>query len=216
MQRLVIFDLDNTLVDRQGPLADWVSAFSTQHALDDDSRLHLLQFVQERACPETFEAIRSQYGLVPSAAALWRDYLAHMVRSVTCPAHVLEGLSRLRRAGWRVVIATNGESEIQTAKVAGAGIADHVDAVCTSEAAGVRKPGIVIFEKAAASCGANLAHGGWMVGDGADTDIHGGSAAGLRTIWISGGRPWSGGDIAPDHVTTDVRQAIDLLLTTAS
>ncbi|GGN96832.1 noncanonical pyrimidine nucleotidase, YjjG family protein [Streptomyces albiflavescens] len=216
MQRLVIFDLDNTLVDRQGPLADWVSAFSAQHALDDDARLRLLQFVRERACPETFEAIRNQYGLAPSAATLWRDYLAHMARSVTCPAHVLEGLSMLRRAGWKVAIATNGTSEIQNAKVAGAGIADHVDAVCTSEAAGVRKPEIVIFEKAAAACGVDLAHGGWMVGDGVDTDIHGGSAAGLRTVWISGGRPWPGGDTAPDHVTTDVLQAIDLLLTTPS
>ncbi|GGT18738.1 hypothetical protein GCM10010271_22360 [Streptomyces kurssanovii] len=101
MQRLVIFDLDNTLVDRQGPLSDWVSAFSAQHALDDDARLHLLHFVRERACPETFEAIRNQYGLAPSAAALWRDYLGHMACSATCPAHVLEGLSILRRAGWK-------------------------------------------------------------------------------------------------------------------
>ncbi|MDT9689498.1 HAD family hydrolase [Streptomyces sp. P9(2023)] len=216
MQRLVIFDLDNTLVDRQGPLSDWVSAFSAQYALDDDARLHLLHFVRERACPETFEAIRNQYGLAPSAAALWRDYLGHMACSATCPAHVLEGLSILRRAGWKIVIATNGASDIQTAKVAGAGITDHVDAVCTSETAGVRKPGIAIFEKAAAACGADLAHGGWMVGDGVDTDIRGGNAAGLRTIWISGGRSWPGGDIAPDHFTTHVRQAIDLLLTTVS
>lgn len=216
MQRLVIFDLDNTLVDRQGPLADWVSAFSTQHALDDNARLHLLQFVRERACPETFEAIRNQYGLATSAATLWSDYLAHMARSVTCPAHVLEGLSTLRRAGWKIVIATNGATEIQIAKATASGIADHVDAVYTSEAAGARKPEVLIFEKAAAICGADLALGGWVVGDGVDTDIRGGRAAGLRTIWISGSRPWPGRDIAPDHITVDVRQAIELLLTTES
>ncbi|MEU4347137.1 HAD family hydrolase [Streptomyces sp. NPDC023838] len=216
MQRLVIFDLDNTLVDRQGPLADWVSAFSTRHALDDRDRPDLLQLVRERACPATFETIRARYGLAPLSATLWHDYVAHMARSVTCPAAVLERLSMLRRASWKTVIATNGGEEIQTAKATGAGIADHIDAVCTSEAAGGRKPEVAIFEKAAAACGADLADGGWMVGDGVDTDIRGGSAAGLRTIWISGGRPWPGGDVAPDRIATDVRQAIDLLLADGS
>ncbi|MEU7179915.1 MULTISPECIES: HAD family hydrolase [Streptomyces] len=216
MQRLAIFDLDNTLVDRQGPLTDWVSAFSSQHALSDLDRADLLQLVHARAYPSVFQAIRAQYGLAPSAEALWRDYCAYMARSVTCPADVLEGLSTLRRTGWKVAVATNGATEIQTAKVAMSGIVDHVDAVCASEAAGVRKPEVAIFEKAAVVCGADLALGGWMIGDGVDTDIRGGRAAGLRTIWISGGRSWPGDDAEPDHATTDVCQAIDLLLTTVS
>ncbi|MEV6839979.1 HAD family hydrolase [Streptomyces sp. NPDC051133] len=215
MQRLVIFDLDDTLVDRQGSLTDWVSAFSTHHALDEKDRPDLLQFVRERACPATFETIRKQYGLAPSSTTLWRDYVTYMVRPVTCPPAALEGLSKLRRAGWKIAIATNGDTQIQTAKVTGSGIADHIDAVCTSEAAGARKPEAAIFAKAAAACGTDLAQGGWMVGDGVETDVRGGSAAGLRTIWISAGKPWPGGDVAPDRVTTYVQQAIDLLLTEA-
>ncbi|MEU9484492.1 HAD family hydrolase [Streptomyces decoyicus] len=213
MQRLAIFDLDNTLVDRQGPLTDWVSAFSSQNALSDLDRADLLQLVHARAHPSAFETIRAQYGLTPSAEALWRDYCVYMARSVTCPADVLEGLSTLRRTGWKVVVATNGTTEIQTAKVTMSGIVDHVDAVCASEAVGVRKPEVVMFEGAAAACGADLALGGWVIGDGVDTDIRGGRAAGLRTIWISGSRTWPGGDAEPDHATTDVCQAIDLLLT---
>ncbi|MGY5131819.1 HAD family hydrolase [Streptomyces nigrescens] len=213
MQRLAIFDLDNTLVDREGPLTDWVSAFSSQHALSDLDRADLLQLVHARAYPSAFEAIRAQYDLAPSAEALWRDYCVYMAHSVTCPADVLDGLSTLRRTGWKVVVATNGATEIQNAKVAMSGIVDHVDAVCASEAAGVRKPEVAMFEKAAAACGADLALGGWVIGDGVDTDIRGGRAAGLRTIWISGSRSWPGGDAEPDHATTDVCQAIDLLLT---
>ncbi|MGY4969585.1 HAD family hydrolase [Streptomyces nigrescens] len=216
MQRLVIFDLDNTLVDRQSCLEDWISVFSSQHALDDHARAHLLQSVRDRAYPETFEAIRAQYGLDPSPEMLWRDYCVHMARSVTCPTEVLAGLSMLRRTGWKVAVATNGATEIQTAKATRSGIAEHVDAVCTSEMVGVRKPEVAIFEKAAAACGADIALGGWMVGDGVDTDIRGGRAAGLRTIWISGSRTWLGGEVAPDHVAPDVHQAIDLLLSTVS
>ncbi|MDN3025640.1 HAD family hydrolase [Streptomyces sp. S.PB5] len=215
MQRLVIFDLDNTLLDRQGPLTDWITTFCAQYALDEHAQDRLLQLLRERACPDTFKTIRSEHDLEPAPQKLWHDYSAYMARSVTCPAHVLESLSMLRRVGWKVVVATNGGTEIQTAKATMSGIADHVDAVCTSEEVGERKPGIAIFEKAAAACGADLTLGGWMVGDGVDTDIRGGEAAGLRTIWISGSRPWPGGDKAPDHVTDDVRQAIELLLTTA-
>ena len=216
MQRLVIFDLDNTLLDRQGPLSDWITAFSTQYALSEHAQAQLRQLLRERACPETFKAIRSERGVAPAPETLWRDYSAYMAGSVTCFPGVLDGLSMLRCAGWKVVVATNGGAEIQTAKATMSGIADHVEAVCTSEAMGVRKPEAAIFEKAAAACGADLALGGWMVGDGVDTDIRGGSAAGLRTIWISGGRPWPGGDIAPDQIAADARQAIELLLTTAS
>ncbi|WP_327417634.1 HAD family hydrolase [Streptomyces sp. NBC_01233] len=216
MQRLVIFDLDNTLLDRQGLLADWCTAFSAQYFLDEQTQGRLLEFVRERACLETFKVIRAEHGLEPAPETLWRDYSAYMARSVTCFPGVLDGLSMLRHAGWKVAVATNGGTEIQTAKTTTSGIADHVDALCTSEAAGERKPDLAIFEKAAVACGTDLALGGWMVGDGADTDIRGGRAAGLRTIWISGSRLWPGRDIAPDHITTDARQAIDLLLTTAS
>lgn len=51
MQRLVIFDLDNTLLDRQGLLADWCTAFSAQYFLDEQTQGRLLEFVRERACP---------------------------------------------------------------------------------------------------------------------------------------------------------------------
>ncbi|GHE11376.1 HAD family hydrolase [Streptomyces alanosinicus] len=214
MQQLAIFDLDNTLVDRQGPLTAWISAFSERHALTDLARTHLFDAMRDRASLETFEAFCAEHKLAPTAEALWLDYSRHMARSVSCPAGVLDGLSRLRGAGWKVAVATNGGTEIQTAKATASGIVDHVDVVCISEAVGARKPETVIFEKAAAACGADLALGGWMVGDGVDTDIRGGRAAGLHTIWISGGRTWPSGDVQPDHVTTDVRQAIDLLLTT--
>ncbi|MGW1260162.1 hypothetical protein ACWD5Q_34585 [Streptomyces sp. NPDC002513] len=38
MQRLlVLFDLDNTLVDRQGTLAEWVADFTARHGLEVES-----------------------------------------------------------------------------------------------------------------------------------------------------------------------------------
>lgn len=54
-----------------------------------------------------------------------------------------------------------------------------------SAEARVRKPDRAIFELAARRLGVPL-HG-WMIGDGLESDIAGGAAAGLRTAWITGG-----------------------------
>lgn len=64
------------------------------------------------------------------------------------------------------------------------------DEILTDLRAGVRKPDRRIFALAAASVGRSLDHGGWMVGDNPELDIAGGAAAGLRTAWVSDGRPW--------------------------
>jgi putative hydrolase of the HAD superfamily len=34
---LVLFDLDNTLVDRRGTLADWSAEFTARHGLEDEA-----------------------------------------------------------------------------------------------------------------------------------------------------------------------------------
>ncbi|MFE3238647.1 HAD family hydrolase, partial [Kitasatospora indigofera] len=88
------------------------------------------------------------------------------------------------------------------------GIDALVDGVCISEEAGTRKPDPAIFETAAASVGRSLARGGWMVGDNAALDGVGGRAAGLRTVWVSHGRPWPGGT-EPDYIALDVLDALE-------
>ncbi|SCF97529.1 putative hydrolase of the HAD superfamily [Streptomyces sp. DconLS] len=39
---LVLFDLDNTLVDRQGTLAGWVTEFTAQHGMEDEDQAYVL------------------------------------------------------------------------------------------------------------------------------------------------------------------------------
>ncbi|MET9815368.1 HAD-IA family hydrolase [Streptomyces sp. NPDC006355] len=218
MQRLlVLFDLDNTLVDRRGTLADWAAEFTARHDLGDEEREYVLSRVAERAYPSTFDAIRIRYRLPMSAAELWRAYCADIAAMVSCPAETLDGLDELRAAGWRVGVATNGASDIQRAKLRATGVAERVDGVFVSEEADARKPQRQHFALAAARCGAVLGDGGWMVGDNPVNDIDGGRSAGLRTIWVSNGRSWPLDDPGPYHTVPHARAAIDhLLLHTAN
>jgi putative hydrolase of the HAD superfamily len=209
---LVLFDLDNTLVDRRGTLADWASEFTVRHGLEDEEQAHVLSLVAERAYPSTFDALRTRYRLPTSTAEMWRAYCTDIASLVSCPAEVLDGLNDLRAAGWRVGVATNGAVDIQRAKLRATGISERVDGVFISGEADARKPRARHFALAAARCGAVLGEGGWMVGDSPVNDIGGGRSVGLSTIWIANGRSWPPDRSPPDHTVPHARAAIDLLL----
>ncbi|WP_240676540.1 HAD family hydrolase [Streptomyces sp. B27] len=140
MQRLVLFDLDNTLIDRNGAIHDWAVQFAARHSLADHAATQLVELVQERASPVTFETVRAQYRLQPSAKTLWRQYCSDIAAAVRCPERILAGLDALRTAGWRVGVATNGATDIQNAKLQATGLIDRIDGVCVSESVGARKP----------------------------------------------------------------------------
>ncbi|MGW7609181.1 HAD family hydrolase [Streptomyces sp. NPDC054766] len=110
-------------------------------------------------------------------------------RPFGCLPGVREGLDALRGAGWSLKVATNGAVDIQRAKLETTGLAPLFDGICISEAVGARKPERSHFVE----CGALLNAGGWMVGDNPVTDIGGARAAGLRTVWVAGGREWTDG-----------------------
>ncbi|HZS34859.1 MAG TPA: HAD-IA family hydrolase, partial [Methylomirabilota bacterium] len=117
-------------------------------------------------------------------------------------------LETLRAAGWKIGIVTNGPPSQHT-KIANLELGDLVDGICVSADVGVDKPDRHIFDLAARRCDAALE--GWMVGDSPDTDIAGGHAAGLRTIWLDRGRPWQRTDLVPDAVVTTIDEAVRLI-----
>jgi FMN phosphatase YigB (HAD superfamily) len=156
-----------------------------------------------------FGLVRERFGLAEPAEELWRSYRARLPYLVSCPGEVLDGLDRLRAAGWAAGIVTNGMADNQTGKIRRTGLAERVDGWAISGAEGVRKPDVRLFEIGARRCGRSLAGGGWMVGDDPEKDVVGGRAAGLRTIWIDRGVAVADG---ADHVVTDVVAAMGLLM----
>ncbi|MFI5945842.1 HAD family hydrolase, partial [Streptomyces uncialis] len=184
MNRLALFDLDGTLVDRQSALSDAVNDLSRSRALSRDAEQWLRMELAARATVNDFARLRDAFDLEASAADLWQEYVDLMSSAVTCRPEVLEGLARLRAAAWKIGIVTNGAGDIQRAKLAGTGLAPLVDGVAASGDLEIRKPDRRLFELGAARCGVSLAAGGWMIGDNPAGDIGGGHQAGLRTIWL--------------------------------
>ncbi|GAB2949949.1 HAD family hydrolase [Streptomyces sp. NPDC059171] len=212
---LALFDLDNSLVDRQSALSDAITTLCRTHGFGAVVEQQLRTELVDRATTGDFTRLRTAFALDVSAAQLWQEYVSLMAAAVTCRPEVLEGLTRLREAAWTIGVITNGASDIQRAKIAATGLDALVDGVAVSGDLEIRKPDLRLFRLAASRCGANLADGGWMVGDNPTGDIGGGHQAGLRTIWLRG-RPWPEGLSAAHHVVDDVTDAITILLNETS
>ncbi|WP_432038690.1 HAD family hydrolase [Streptomyces cucumeris] len=209
---LALFDLDGTLVDRQTALSTAVTNLCRTHRYDATIQRWLLTELADRANPDDFTHLRTAFDLPEPAAQLWEEYVDLIAKAVTCRPQVLESLTRLRAATWTIGIATNGASDIQQAKLTAVGLDVLVDGIAVSGGTKIRKPDRGLFQLAAARCGVNLTDGGWMIGDNPAGDIVGGRQAGLRTIWLRGGRPWPDTLSPADHTVDDVTDAINILL----
>ncbi|MEU8525182.1 HAD family hydrolase [Streptomyces sp. NPDC048629] len=208
---LALFDLDNTLIDRRSGLEEWARCFAQSRSLPLSAAVVISERLRDRAYPADLAEVGTALGLTDPERDLWREYVEGMAGAARCLPGAERGLRELRRAGWTLGIATNGGGDIQRAKLASAGLVPFFDGVCVSEEAGARKPARRFFEIAAIKCGADLGAGGWMVGDNPETDIEGGRAAGLRTMWIAAGRQWPTGVRSPDVVVADVAEATAVL-----
>jgi HAD superfamily hydrolase (TIGR01549 family) len=206
--RLVAFDLDNTLIDRNGAFRAWAAWWVDKEGLGADALSWLLAEDQGGFKPreELFAGVKA-FGVERSVEELVAEYDREHPQFTWVEPEVLEGIASLREAGWRVAVITNGTVVQQQLKLDHTGIGTAVDYTCISEATGVRKPDRRIFAQAAEHTGARL-EGGWMVGDHPAYDILGGINAGMRTIQV--GQEHNGPK--PDHQVDSVLDAFTVIL----
>ena len=215
MQRLALFDLDNTLVNRNAAFRAWAQEFVTTHHPDAAALTWLLETDARTTGTKGpfFHAVRDAFHLEQAADELWQQYRRRMPELVTCQPQDLEALRRLRAANWRIGIVTNGMTDNQHGKIHRAGLNTLVDAWCISDEVGIRKPDPAIFGIIAQRCGASISHGGWMIGDDPILDIAGGRSVGLRTIWLQNtSMSWPENQPEPDTTVSTVAAAVELIL----
>ena len=211
MAPLVLFDLDNTLLDRETAYRRWATEFASARGLPPGAVDRLVDLDGDGFTSRTdlFTQVRASYSLGDSVEGLIEEYHRDYPTHFTFPDGSRSGLRALRAAGWRVGIVTNGFS-FQQRKLDAVGLVDEVDGVCISDLVDAWKPDPAIFEEAARRCGAGL-HG-WMVGDSGAADIRGGQGVGLRTVWMARGRTWDLGDPRPDVSVDTVAGAVEVIL----
>jgi FMN phosphatase YigB (HAD superfamily) len=215
---VALFDLDNTLIDRQAAFRRWSSSWVDGLGLDEKDADWLCQIDNDGFADRgsVFGQAKRRFGLQESVHELLDGYRASYPDFFAPNAVLNDHLRELRRAGWSIGVVTNGPST-QREKMARAGLTNLVDVLCISDELGFAKPDVRIFEHALRCCDVDLAAPGqgsrtWMVGDTPVPDIGGGAAAGLQTVWIRRERTWLTPEFHPDVIVTDILEAVTCLL----
>ena len=110
-------------------------------------------------------------------------------------------LDRLKRAGMRLAILSNGNPEMLDPMVAASGLSDRFDAVLSVDAVGIYKVAPEVYRLVEARCGVKpdkvcfLSSNCW--------DAHGAAHFGFRTVWVN--RAGAPDDNLPGKPVTQIR-----------
>ncbi|MFC9129338.1 HAD family hydrolase [Streptomyces sp. NPDC057099] len=211
--QLLMLDLDNTLVDRDAAFRAAATALLAEHALPetDIDWLMTLDASGYTPKPAVAEAMADRYGTALPESAIRTLLDRGAADRVVLAGTTREALAKALSRGWTCVIVTNGRTVQQEAKIRNTGLDRLVQGWVISEHVGHKKPGPEIFQAAAEAVGAPRV-GGWIIGDSPHADIAGANALGLRSVWVSGGRPWLQDAYRPTHVAGDVSSAINFVI----
>jgi putative hydrolase of the HAD superfamily len=145
----------------------------------------------------------------PLAAEMSRTFIETRSALHIVYADVLQTLAWLLPR-YRVGIVTNGLSCLQRDKLRGAELAQLFDVVVTAGDVHRRKPDPAIFEEAMAMLDATPART-VMVGNSLTSDVCGGAAAGMRTVWLNRQCAPPEGGIQPDAEIESLTELMRLL-----
>lgn len=132
-----------------------------------------------------------------------RGRLLDAYRALDAYPEVGAMLARLRDAGARTAILSNGDPDLLAAALRSAGLEDRFDAVLSVAEAGVFKPAMKVYALATRQFGVEAAEITFVSSN--RWDVAGGKAFGFRTVWVNRrGAPDEYPELAPDTVLGDL------------
>lgn len=197
--RCVLFDLDNTLIDRSCSIEEFVPVFIQDYS-------DLLRIVDVEFIKYTFhqmdgggytpklQGFRMLLEVLPwqskpdvyELREYWREVFP---RCSVAMQGAFDLLNTLWEENYRLGIITNGLTRKQHAKIDQLGLKKYIEFIIISEAVQLRKPDKAIFHLAIEQ--QNLTPSECIyVGDHPINDIIGSSQAGLIPVWLKGYHEW--------------------------
>ncbi len=219
---VVLFDLDDTLVDSQRAVGAAVLALHStlnisapfEHFMREWRRAHARHYPRylQGSAPYSEvlrERVRDVVGKELSdreAEEIFASYMTEYEKHWLLFDDVLPCLDKLNDRTLGVI--SNGPSVEQRRKLSRLGIEERFKTVLISEECGCPKPQAAIFLRACASVGVSPSEAVY-VGDQLEVDFLGARAAGLRAIWLN--RSGSGERAGETDVVTSLRQVPTLI-----
>lgn len=199
LPKAVLFDLDNTLVDRRRSIYAYSVHFFRYFSeslgeIQPSALAGSLARADGGGYREKTEVFSDLLGSLPwsnppSVPELENHWLSTFPRAAVAMEGLRETLDSLVSHSIILGIVTNGGSLAQNGKIDALGLRGYMGAILVSAEIGVSKPDRRIFEAALAELSLE-ADEAWFVGDNPIADIRGAEAAGLTAVWMRGSHSW--------------------------
>ncbi|MDQ0116277.1 HAD family hydrolase [Paenibacillus harenae] len=195
----VLFDLDNTLLNRRLAFRRFTERLIDNYMIVDreaDKSLIIDEIRMAdrdgyRGKRELYSELHTTYrwkeGVTPES--LLSYWFSEFYRCTVLMDGAVDTLSLVRSKGLKLGLITNGSAHSQNAKIDFAGIRDYFDAIIVSDEVHVKKPDPAIFAIAMQRLGVKPSDAIY-VGDHPVNDVLGARRAGLRSVWFRGDEPW--------------------------
>jgi phosphoglycolate phosphatase len=190
MARVLIFDLDGTLIDSRADLAASGNQARAAVGLPPLPLAKVVSFVGDGVDKLIERLVPGAELRAAAKAAFEEHYRLHCCDATRPFTGLVEALDHLRARGWLLAVATNKPDAFTHAILRGCGIADRFVAVRGGD--GPRKPDPGQLNSILGELAGDAAQS-WMIGDH-HTDIRAGRAAGCRVLFCGWGMGHADGE----------------------
>ena len=222
MLKAALFDLDETLIDRSAMVLKYLEG-SYQRFQPGLSHVPYELYLERFICldafgynpkEQVFQNLIDEFKLNFEMPGMNLDFHTYYPPCAVLYEEAELVLRTLREKGFKLGIITNGASNSQRSKLERTGLNNLVDSIVISEEVGFQKPDPAIFEIALKQLQISSSEA-IFIGDNPVSDIVGGAAAKMMTVWYENHIPCPPGlTINPDYVIHSIGETLSLSLFT--
>ena len=223
--RNVLLDLDDTLLDFHRAEAEAIRHTLAKIGIDptDDvvglysrinrscwAKLELGEYTREEVLHKRFEMLFETLGTTGDPHETQKLYEYRL----SLGAYYLDGAKELLDTlldKYRLYLATNGIAAVQAGRVASAGIGKYFKERFVSEEIGYNKPSVEYFEACFKRIDDFKKEEAVIVGDSLTSDIKGGIAVGIKTVWYNPCGKAASTDLLPTAEISSLAELVGVL-----
>ncbi|GIP32778.1 HAD family hydrolase [Paenibacillus sp. J2TS4] len=219
MKGAVLFDLDNTLVNRKLAFREYSERLMDRYLIvsSPEERESILDYIREadrdgyRRKAELYNELLEQFNWKKETSLdeLLDFWSSEFYKCTILMEGALEVIHHLKEKQIKLGIITNGAVYSQHAKIDQVGLRKYFDTIVVSDEVKLKKPDPQIFELALERLNVEAEHS-FYIGDHSINDVAGAEDAGLTAIWFEGFREWEVDARKPQYRIGHLKELIDV------
>lgn len=215
----ILFDLDDTIHDRNRSLCKFVHLFKLKYseALDYDSKLIIKDIIFEidkqgyKPRAEVFKELQDRvlWKYKPDLKELIDFWNVEFPKCAEPMSNLYNVLDYFIDKNIKMGIITNGNSNFQNTKIDKLSLRKYMKTIIISEEVDIRKPDPKIFHLALSKINSNNKTT-LFVGDNPLIDIKGAIDAGLISVWLNHGQAWNTKHYIPKYIINNISELMKI------